>query len=61
MKMKLTGWIALLTRIPKIEFFLAREALISGEELPENSGKWPKPGKPIVMKKNGVIYSDREY
>ena len=29
--------------------FLAREALISGEERPENLGKWPKPGKPIVM------------
>ena len=29
--------------------FLAREALISGEEGPENLGKWPKTGKPIVM------------
>ena len=30
--------------------FLAREALTSGEGLPENLGEWPKPGKPIVMK-----------
>ena len=29
--------------------FLAREALISREEWPENLGKWPKTGKPIVM------------
>ena len=28
---------------------LAREVLISGEGLPENLGKWPKTGKPIVM------------
>ena len=30
-------------------FFLAREALISGEERPENLGKWLKTGKRIVM------------
>ena len=30
-------------------FFLAREVLISGEGQPENLGKWPKTGKPIVM------------
>ena len=29
--------------------FLVREALISGEGRPENLGKWPKTGKPIVM------------
>ena len=29
--------------------FLARAVLISGEGRPENLGKWPKPGKPIVM------------
>ena len=29
--------------------FFAREALISGEGLLENVGKWPKAGKPIVM------------
>ena len=28
---------------------LAREVLISGEGWPENLGKRPKPGKPIVM------------
>ena len=28
--------------------FLAREALISGEGRPENLGKWPKAGKPVV-------------
>ena len=30
-------------------FFFAREILISGEERPDNLGKWPKSGKPIVM------------
>ena len=29
--------------------FLAREAIILGEGRPENLGKWPKTGKPIVM------------
>ena len=33
----------------KNTFFLAREALISGEGRPENLGKWPKTGKPIAM------------
>ena len=28
---------------------LAREALLLGEGWPENLGKWPKTGKPIVM------------
>ena len=30
-------------------FFLAKEALISGEGRPENLGKMAKTGKPIVM------------
>ena len=31
-------------------FFLAREALMSGKgRRPENLGKWPKTGKPIIM------------
>ena len=33
----------------KYRIFLAREALNLGEGRPENLGKWPKPGKPIVM------------
>ena len=39
MKMKLTGKIALSTRIKKNIIFLAREALISGKGLQENLGK----------------------
>ena len=33
----------------KTIIFWAREALISREGRPENLGKWPEPGKPVVM------------
>ena len=49
MKMKFTGQIALLTRIPKIYNFYASDEIISGEKRSGNLGKWSKTGESIIM------------
>ena len=48
LKMKFTGLIALLTKIPEMQFF-ARQALISGEGQQENLDKKAKTGKSFAM------------
>ena len=47
-------------RIAKI-YFLAREALISGEGRPENLGKMAKNRETYRYANEGVVNSNREY